>query len=285
MVSPVIPYYPSGGSIGGAVLSPSQFEAGVSTAGSGCIAVTTHADASTKGSWVEIIAALDFTTTSLMIILGGTSVAVQDFLVDIGTGGAGSESVLIANILVAQGANGTYGSFTCPMQVASGTRLSARAQSNSGNDSTQVAIIAISSGTTGIPALTSSVTYGADAVTTGGTGVDPGAVLNTKGAYAEVEDVTTAAMRYLVVCMGMQINGFMDSNSWLLDIATGAAASEVVLVPNLPFSCGVNSDHIVPAYVGFWCSIATAQRLACRAQCSITTADDRLFDVVLIGFN
>lgn len=102
---------------------------------SGAVTVTANTSAHTKGSWTELIASTSANASYLLIEVSGVAAIGADTatLLDIATGGSGSEVVLIGDIAVGSAATaaGTQPSFTfgVPIKVASGARLSARIQS------------------------------------------------------------------------------------------------------------------------------------------------------------
>lgn len=125
------------------------------------------------------------------------------------------------------------------------------------------------------------ITMGAVTADSGGTEIDPGAAANTKGSWVEIEDSTTADFAGLVLVPSIRDANSKSTNnlSWLIDIGTGPAASETVLVGNI----NIVGDIPVPSPIRLPISVATGTRLAVRAQCNSTDPEDRVFDAVLIG--
>ena len=98
----------------------------------GSAVVTADTAAHTKGAWTEIIASNATDTPALFIFpqsvsVSGTNTAT---LLDIGTGAAGSETVVAGDIAIG-GTAGTYVEMSCvvPIKVTQGTRIAARIQS------------------------------------------------------------------------------------------------------------------------------------------------------------
>ena len=87
-----------------------------------------------KGAWAECIASLDAETYGLLICINSNSAsaASRNSVVDIGIGGAGSEIVLIPNLIAGNAspynilASGLWYYF--PVAIPAGTRIAARAQ-------------------------------------------------------------------------------------------------------------------------------------------------------------
>lgn len=85
-----------------------------------------------KGAWVTAIAALDHDTFGLLICVNNNSVsaASRNSVVDIGIGGAGSEVVLIPNLIAGNASGYTTGGlwYFFPVAIPAGTRIAVRAQ-------------------------------------------------------------------------------------------------------------------------------------------------------------
>lgn len=80
---------------------------------------------------------------------------------------------------------------------------------------------------------------------------------NTKGSYTQLIASTARATEGMI----LQIRGF-NTERFLIDIAIGAAASEIVVVPNL--ACAVVSNSCNLAYIPL--AIASGVRVAARVQ-------------------
>jgi len=93
----------------------------------------------TKGAWTEIVASSDaLSFLSFVVGLGdNTAAAEEDFLFDIATGGAGSEVVIVENLVVKSrpSESDSYSPVPLTQSIANGTRLSVRSQSTT-NDAT-----------------------------------------------------------------------------------------------------------------------------------------------------
>ena len=135
--------------------------------------------------------------------------------------------------------------------------------------------------------LATPVTYGTITTPHGGTQIDPGTTINTKGSYVELSASTSARIDALALCVderrrGRRLTAFTD---WHLDVATGAAGAETVVVPDLPFS-GARQRRYGAAAVSVRLPVVDsgrARRLAVRCQCNRNTALERLLCVTLIG--
>jgi hypothetical protein len=263
-------------------------EAAVNTTTTNGIAIANPGALNTKGAYTQLIASTTVTTTALAI----SAICIDnnnDYLIDIATGGAGAESVILSNLPGHQTSTNnnalTYG--VLPISIASGTRVAARYQAGSiTGDDVLLNAYFLGKDTVGFDECTSAVTYGADTSDSGGVQVDPGGAANTKGSYSEISASTSANIKWIMVGVGNRANTARSSCSWYVDIATGAAASESVVVPNLQFRGDVVSHCIHPQWsFPIPIVIASGTRIAARAQCTTTDATDRLLDIIVVGFD
>jgi hypothetical protein len=105
------------------------------TLGAPAVSITADTAAHTKGAWTELIASTTSNASLLVCIvlgIGSTSTNTAS-LIDIGFGASGNETAIASNIAVG-GANttsalGVGALFSIPLQIPSGTRISARIQS------------------------------------------------------------------------------------------------------------------------------------------------------------
>jgi hypothetical protein len=90
--------------------------------------VVTSATAHNKGAWFQAFAssAGDVSFVALYVFNLSTTATNSAALVDIGTGAAGSETVIVPNIAVGGAAEASV--YIFPLKIASGTRIAVRAQ-------------------------------------------------------------------------------------------------------------------------------------------------------------
>lgn len=248
-------------------------------------AITASGSANTKGSYAEFVASTANATNYLDWKISFSSTTNGSFLVDIATGAAASEVVLIPNIL-AEGiatssarANGLYGPWL--VDIASSTRVALRCQASTGSMAVGVSSLGLwnagdTDGATGYAA------YGVSTATSEGTTIDAGGSANTKGSYAELTASSGAVTQQLTLITSIRNTGAV-STRWAIDIATGAAASEVVLIPDVRRSIGASLNHLYPRSNTWLTYIANSTRIAARASCGTSDATDRLIRVGLIG--
>ena len=251
--------------------------------------VTGSGSANTKGSYVEMDASTAFTVAWFLVQLGHQAGSVtDDFLIDIATGAAAAEVVIVDNLLcsILSTSETSCTPLLLPRAVASGTRLSVRCQQSSTSTANVLGVHLLIAEHASIAGAASAVTYGAATGDSGGTSIDPGGSANTKGAYVEMSASSSADLNWFVIMTGTQENNARQNASFLMDLATGAAASEVINVPDLYFGTGITADLF---NAGAWslgvAPVSSGTRLSARASSETTDAADRLFDLVLVGLD
>lgn len=111
---------------------------GAATADSGGTSIDPGGTANTKGAWVELSASTSFDYQGFALGIGSQNNGAPGtfaWLVDVGIGGAGSEQVVIPNLILRDrgGISGSHEWFDCP--IPGGSRVAGRAQCN-GTDAT-----------------------------------------------------------------------------------------------------------------------------------------------------
>lgn len=258
--------------------------ASASTTSSGTV-VTASGSTNTKGSFIQLIASTASDAAGIWLCVNNQSAtgANSTLALDIALGAAASEVVVLANILItAQSAQqGLIEYF--PLAIPSGTRVSARIQAKTVSETVCVNIITCDAGFDSDQALTQYTTYNTNLSgnTTVTNTTDPGTSANTKGVYAQQTSSTTSDIYALWLVMSNVIGGVTQMS--LVDIAIGAAASEVVIIPNIMVSVNAGSG-VFPGILGpFKVNIPSGTRIATRSQCSSGTAPNRKLDLSIIG--
>lgn len=243
--------------------------------------VTSNAAANTKGSYTEVVASAPFTANGMFIEFVAVSLSAQA-LFDVAIGGSGSEVVVIPD-LIASGLGGSSvrGAFTVffPLAVSSGSRIAIRSQDSTGGGQSRVAVTLVAAGDT--PGCSTFVAYGADTATSLGALIDPGGSADTKGAYTQLTASTSAVGQYAVLVTNGSGNAAPSVALWAMDLATGGAGSETVLVPDLRGAATTDPGKWGSPAFSFPTYIASGTRVALRASCNITDATDRKFRAAL----
>lgn len=266
---------------------------GTDTAGSdrGLVAAITcdPSTAHTKSAWTQAIASTSAACDTVIVGLAAntaSSAVNTSTLIDIGTGGAGSETVVAANIPVGfrqVAAAGNQGVVHLPLHIASGTRVAVRAQSAMLSQSVTVRLGLTNSA----PGHTSPTTiYDLCANTATSRGVDltvPGS-LNTKGNWVDLV-ASTATRDYAGLICGLQAAGSsnLPNGKALVDIGIGGSGNSVtsIIAADIPVATSSTESFapVFPALCTFIQHVPTGSRLAGRfARTSTVT-----IDVVLHG--
>lgn len=247
-------------------------------------AVTNGVGAHTKGSYTTILAATPADSSRLHLGVCRAETAAKRHMLDWAIGAAGAEVVVVANIPHDPGSN-VSASLCLPydVDVPSGTRLACRCQGVDAGGDQQIHVWAMHENRA-LGGLSNPVTYGANTATSKGTAVDPGAVADTKGAYAEITATTTAAHQAVHVYANKNSPTNNDPLRWRLDVAIGAAGVEVVAIPDISVACDAGESRAYPTESVFALSVNSGVRLASRVMCDVVSdANDRILSVVIVG--
>jgi hypothetical protein len=262
-------------------------------AGPGPLGVTVTASGSTntKGLYAELTGSSAFACNKVRVVVqfpGDSAAGGYKFLLDIATGAALSEVVVVPNLMIdGQVITGStllcFAEFWIPLAIPAGTRISARCQCSVGSKTLSVMISLYAAGDS--PGISTFTAYGINTGDSSGAQVDPGGSANTKGGYTELTASSSAVTQFLMLGVAMAGNTGPSTGRWYFDIATGAALSEVVLIPDIPVQIGGASPQfaLLPHSHSFLTYIPAGTRIAVRASCSINDATDRLLDVALLS--
>lgn len=251
--------------------------------------LVTAGGANTKGSWVQLVASTANDANAVMVNTRKGS-AAADFLVDIGIGGSGSEAVIIPNLRADVGTGNLFRSSPSiwPVGIPRGTRVAARCQSTTAAATLRAQAMLLAGSFISPSPLARVTDYGTNTADSGAVSVDPGAVSNTKGAYSQITASTTFPTKAVMIGIGNQADTSRAAYNWLLDIAIGAAASEVVIIPDVHVESSTQGDEMCPVWIGpIPLSLPAGTRIAARAAVDTNAADaaDRLFDVTVYGID
>lgn len=246
--------------------------------------VTTGA-LNTKGSWVELSASLGVAARALDVVFLGAPSGIW-YLMDVGVGAAGSEQVIAPNLQMQ-----TFSDFGAesrtfhriPYPLKAGVRIAMRGQASSASQIARVAVIAhagqAQDSHQGVQRITS---YGHNLANSQGTLIDPGGVANTKGAWVQLSASLTYPVRRLAFAVVPP--SAVIFCAWTLDLGVGAAGSEQVVVPDVPFHGADIGKGVGPNAPSFEVSIPAGVRLAVRAQCDSASSPGRNLHTVAYAF-
>jgi hypothetical protein len=248
--------------------------------GSGAVgaAVTAAATANTKGAWTQLIAATPadcvFAIISIQQIYGNR------FAIDIGIGPAGSEIVLVPNI-VCDVDNTSSGCgcwmITIPLQIPAGIRIAARCQSSAASAVTHVSITTFDghdgSCIAGVDAI------GFNSASTYGTAVTPSGTAGTKGPWNQLIAATTNDYLGFFACFDW--NGSTGQYGGIdIDIGIGPSGSEVIIVPDICTGSPGTYNQFFPIFPILQTEIPAGTRIAAR---SSATNPPMSFGMTLYG--
>lgn len=231
------------------------------------------------GNWVEYSSSWPETTNRLTISLDDES-SNRAGGFEIGIGGAGNERSII-DISATDYANRDAGRTVIPITIRKGERVSINC--------VNVAAGFIELMLTGYfdPLFRTDLRYSdlmgrVDRNTP--TVPDPGATLNTKGAWSEIKDVTDNDYKALFLIFGQGDTTDTAVVEHLFDIGVGAASSEVVLISDIYARRNGRSaephhkHHLITGHLN------SGVRLAVRSQANNNTTGERNFlGVTILG--
>lgn len=251
------------------------------------VQITASATDDTMGSYTSLgtsTGAAAFVVLQVCTPLQGVS-----YLVDFAADEAGGTTYVdfCTDILVSCADSSTapaqsFVAIPLPMAFASGTQFAARCQASTGSSTIDCSIV-LYSGTTSFT-VSQVQAMGANSADSRGVQVDPGATATSKGAYAELTSSASGAMDYLVPIIQSERTQTVHNGARIrVDIATGAAASEVVKVGDIPaIEHAFEARYTIDA--NYQVDIASGARVTARAISQSVTSGRRELDVVVLGF-
>lgn len=255
------------------------------TANSQGISLTASSTTYAKGNWTQMNASLAADTAMIYILAGSGNSSGHRFALDIGIGSSGSEIAIINNLTFSCPQT-LVSVYAFPLSIPAGTRLSARVSSDSANDTFHCNIITSADTYSTSGTATAVDTYGFDTTTNLGTKVDCGSTANTKTSYVQVTSSTTADLAGIQMFPDCQFSTGTGVNvNFMMDVAVGAAGSEVIVLPNYTFTgfYSTTSGLSIGASPYFPMQIPAGSRIAVRAQCNQTAAGNRIFGITIYG--
>lgn len=243
--------------------------------------VTPH----TLGSWTEVLAAASVTKDIHMVLIdlqAATNLATNDSstLLNISTGGAGSEATNIAVANIGVGYNAVRNKFLIPVHIPAGSRISVACQSAIASQVVDAVYQFYTLPFGRIPPR-KPVTIGANTATSKGVGLTPPGSSNTKSAWTEITSATTQPLGALVTCVQGNSDTIIAADTLLLDIGIGSAGNEVVVVGDICFLGGTSEIYFHQGHINlFGCDIPAGTRIAARYANSGTSDG---MDLILLG--
>ena len=170
--------------------------------------------AHTKGAWVQVYSST--ASNASILCLNGNGISA-DTLCDIGTGAAGSESVVVGNVLYGGHANDPL---WLPVAIPSGSRVALRVQGTSTSPTAANLGIYLANTTADYRLLPASLdTIGATTATSNGT-----ALSGASGTWVEITSST--AKDYQQVALAVSASGNTTTLTPTFTLGIGAAGGE-----------------------------------------------------------
>lgn len=193
-------------------------------------AITGGGAGNTKGSWVEIKSAVPYDVLGIVCTLQTQPNNYQIF--DIGIGAGGSEQVVLPNWNLTTSLSGTHANnpLFIPIFIPAGSRVAARSQGNGGSAFSTIKAIFLGGAWGGVQMPAQWKDYTQVAGGPYGIATTPGG--GSKGSYAEIAAATAFTSRW----MSVAVQGATGPEDINIDISVGAAASEVIVLPDIYFS-------------------------------------------------
>ena len=205
------------------------------------LAITPGATINTKGAYVQMTAACpaDICALTVGIFFNPQTAAETLVSMDIAVGGAGSEAIVIPDIVVDASAQFGLTLFNTifPIQIPKGTRIAARSQANAASATNYILLTANSfDGGFAYEGYARYDSIGVSGTPILGTNVTPSATANTKGSYAQL--IASTARDYSGFVLSVDTRGIAGANTYAVDVAVGGAGSEVVVMTNHSVNTG-----------------------------------------------
>lgn len=253
---------------------------------SGGIVLTAGGSANTKAvSYTTLIATTAYATSWIQIQLTQASTNTS-FLVDLALGSSSAEANIINNLfhmVPAATTQQTGRTYLFPLRIPAGVRLSARCQAVSASATVEIAVQLIASPISAPPGLSRVETIGALTASSSGTKVDCGGTAHTD-VIAQLSAAIGMPYRWMCVAVGNTTDTVWGgSRTFLIDIVKGSGGSEVEVIGDMAVTGGTNTDTPMPGAFSFPVAIASGERVAARARCSVNTTGDRVLDIIAYG--
>lgn len=188
--------------------------------------------ANVKGAWSTVISSLGFDASGFTVFFQNSTGSPWTGLVDIGIGAAGSEVVLVPDLLVRPLINDCLTEiFYCPLAIPTGVRVAARYQNSLTSGALSGEIVPFGGGFTNPRPFNTCLAYGVNTSNSQGTLV----TADYPGAWVAIADNVPSLDAIMVACYleATQSNVF-PANYEIGMSAAGGGAVEYLLLPSIP---------------------------------------------------
>lgn len=254
--------------------------------GLGMTSLSTSGTAHTKGAWATLVPGGTTTQATSWVYLNARTAANTtdtSTIMDIAVGGAGSETIVLADLLLGFRPSG---GLLFPLHIPAGATVRARLASIRTSISSAAYSLDLYGGEpdSGLSAPGKITGYGVIPASSAGTTVTPNATIDVKGSYAQLVAATTAPIHGLLVLVQGSSAALATNNTYNIDIAVGGAGSETIVVAD--HLVEVNALEEMRAYTHEFIprslSIPSGVRLSAR--CSSTVSSSAAIEVAVYGF-
>jgi len=245
--------------------------------------ITGSASTNTKGAYVELLSAANNISDSIgiTIVIDRNSTPQGQILLDIAIGGAGSEEVIIPNLYYYSEELTVFGigTFSFPISIPSGVRISARCQGSVSSVTPPINIQLTKGSFTSNQSYSEVVAYGDDESTSTGVSVAQG--VDSLGSWVEIVAATNEDI------FGIVVSAHRAASSWsggilVYDVAVGSAGNEEAILEGNTIT--VSSTETGQGLVSVFCplSISSGSRVSVRVAAPDINSDFTL-DFVIYG--
>lgn len=242
--------------------------------------ITASGSINTKGSWTQIVASTNYDVEFIYHVSSNMTAngVTTGGLLDIGTGAAASETVIVENIFV--GGCGLVGvspqPLVIPIRIPAGTRVAARLQSNtaSRNNESFWAFMGGSNVPT-YPLYTGVETIAANTATSGGTAHTAGNT-GTESSWTNIGSAITQNWRAVQLHVGTPSGTVSNSLAYHFEIGYSSTKLHEYLV-----GTGGNENSTIFPYIPLPCNIPAGTQMQIRGECSGTA---QALEFTLMGY-
>lgn len=243
---------------------------------SGGVNVSASASTNTKGAWTQMIASTA-NECAFIMVQGGAIIATTGALLDIGVGAAGSEVVIVPNILVGATARSGGQNFAgmglniIPIRIPRGSRVAARVQATVGSTLSRTTVTLFGQQPSSMTSPRNVANMGSNTATSRAVAV------TANNTWTEITSSTPQAFAGLIP--SIQPNDQTTQNDTeRLEVGIGASGAEVAIGACL-FGCSSGGVLLAGTFQPIWRRIQAGTRLSVRS----ATAGTTNIDVALLG--
>lgn len=242
----------------------------------GTVVQDSRGSAGAFGSWVQLISSTDYDAIGIYLCLRPSG---AHWNYELAIGAAASE-VSIGACACGGSGNGTQ-FFYVPVFIPAGSRLAIRGGTASSYSADATCVAHLVRAQPGQLRKSHRGTLGG--VTTGAwTTLDGGATAHTKSGYTQLVSSSSRDAKGYSLFFATP-SSQTNNTTYLVDFAIGAAASEVIILPNIYCVSKAYDYFAAPGVVGpIWTPIPAGSRLSMNLQCSSNVAADRKLMACLI---